>query len=553
MPAIDEVSADGDLVRDGVVVGAAASPSPPALGLGGWLRWTWRQLTSMRTALLLLFLLAVAAVPGSVFPQRRIDPGAVVAYRDDHGQVGVWLDRLGFYDVYTSPWFSAVYLLLFVSLVGCVLPRARLHLRAMRAAPPRVPRRLERMPAHATAVLAGDAVPTDVVAATARDLLRHKRYRLAPVDPAVPGEVAAERGYLSETGNLVFHLALVGLLASLAFGSLYGSDGQVAVIEGEAPFSNMLTSYDSYAAGPLVDREGLSPFAFSLDKLSVAFDLGADPSQMGAPRQFDAALTVRDTPGGPTRHVVVRPNEPLDVAGTRVFLVGNGYAPVITLRDGNGTAVFSGPVQSLPQDGNYASVLVVKAPDAKPQQIGLAGRFLPTFDIDPHLGPVSVFPDLGRPRLALTAYVAAPGVDGLGANSGVPQSVFSIDTAKLTQLTGDGGEALRLLIAPGETQNLPDGAGSVTFEGVKRYAGFDIRADPSKGPALVSAVLALLGLTASLFVRRRRVWVRVREDGGRTVVQAGGLARGEDGGLDREVTEVLSAVVAAHTNEGATA
>ena len=529
----------------------------PVLGPGGWLRWAWRQLTSMRTALLLLFLLAVAAVPGSVFPQRRIDSAAVQAYRDDHGQLGVWLERMGFYDVYTSPWFSAIYLLLFVSLVGCVVPRARVHLRAMRAAPPPVPRRLERMPAQAAAVLDdgpdGASVHEAVVAATARDLLRRRRYRLAAADPTAPGEVAAERGYLSETGNLVFHLALVGLLASLAFGSLYGSDGQAVVIEGEAPFSNVLTSYDSYTAGPLVDRADLAPFAFSLDSLTVKFELGADTSQMGAPRQFDAALTVRDAPAGPTRQVVVRPNEPLDVAGTRVFLVGNGYAPVLTLRDGSGAVVFSGPVQSLPQDGNYASVLVVKAPDAKPQQIGLAGRFLPTFDIDPHLGPVSVFPDLGRPRLALTAYVAAAGVDGLGADSGVPQSVFALDTSRLTQLRGDGGEALRLLMAPGDTQNLPDGAGSVTFEGIKRYAAFDIRADPSRGPALVSAILALLGLTASLFVRRRRVWLRVGRDGGRTVVHVAGLARGDDGGLDREVDEVLSAVVAAHTNKGATA
>jgi cytochrome c biogenesis protein len=518
---------------------------------GGWLRWAWRQLTSMRTALLLLFLLAVAAVPGSIFPQRRIDTGAVQSYRADHGQVGVWLDRLGFYDVYTSPWFSAIYLLLFVSLVGCVVPRAGVHLRAMRAAPPGVPRRLERMPAQAVAALEGGAEPADVVA-TARDLLRRKRYRLATADPTGAGEVAAERGYLSETGNLVFHLALVGLLASLAFGSLYGSDGQAVVIEGQAPFSNVLTSYDSYTAGPLVDRAALAPFSFSLDTLTVTFELGADSSQVGAPRQFDAALTVRDTPGGPARQVVVRPNEPLDVAGTRVFLVGNGYAPVLTLRDGQGAVVFSDPVQSLPQDGSYASVLVLKAPDAKPQQIGLAGRFLPTFDIDPHLGPVSIFPDLGRPRLALTAYVAAPGVDGLRANSGVPQSVFAIDTAKLTQLRGDGGQALRLLMAPGDTQNLPDGAGSVTFEGIRRYAAFDIRADPSKGPALVSAILALLGLTASLFVRRRRVWVRVSRSGGRTVVHVAGLSRGDDPGLDREMDEVLSAVVAAHTNKGAT-
>ena len=47
------------------------------LGISGWLRWSWRQLTSMRTALILLFLLALASVPGSVLPQEGIDPAAV--------------------------------------------------------------------------------------------------------------------------------------------------------------------------------------------------------------------------------------------------------------------------------------------------------------------------------------------------------------------------------------------------------------------------------------------------------------------------------------------
>lgn len=42
-----------------------------ALGFLGMLRWAWTQLTSMRTALFLLLLLAVAAVPGSLFPSAR--------------------------------------------------------------------------------------------------------------------------------------------------------------------------------------------------------------------------------------------------------------------------------------------------------------------------------------------------------------------------------------------------------------------------------------------------------------------------------------------------
>src|SRR4051794_22019759 len=183
----------------------AALPGPPPevtlppLGTVGLLRWAWRQLTSMRTALLLLLLLAVAAVPGSVFPQRRINPGQVQQYMDDHPGYAGLLDRIGLFDVYSSVRFSAIYLLLFVSLVGCVLPRSRVHLRALRAAPPRTPRRLERLRGHER--IRVDAPPQETLDALARTL-RRRRYRVARHDDASASalSVSAERGYLSETG-----------------------------------------------------------------------------------------------------------------------------------------------------------------------------------------------------------------------------------------------------------------------------------------------------------------------------------------------------------------
>src|SRR5665647_2007781 len=102
---------------------AEAPPRLPELGAVGALRWVWRQLTSMRVALMLLMLLAVVALPGSVLPQRPQDPAAVATYLADNPGLGAWLDRLGLFDVYASVWFSAVYLLLFVSLIGCIVPR----------------------------------------------------------------------------------------------------------------------------------------------------------------------------------------------------------------------------------------------------------------------------------------------------------------------------------------------------------------------------------------------------------------------------------------------
>ena len=52
-------------------------PASGTLGLADWLKWGWRQLTSMRIALVLLFLLALGSVPGSILPQEGEDPGGV--------------------------------------------------------------------------------------------------------------------------------------------------------------------------------------------------------------------------------------------------------------------------------------------------------------------------------------------------------------------------------------------------------------------------------------------------------------------------------------------
>lgn len=516
-----------------------APPNLPELSTGGWLRWAWRQLTSMRTALFLLVLLAVAAVPGSVVPQRGVDPVAVQEYLAEHPSAGLWLERLGFFDVYASPWFSAIYLLLFVSLVGCVVPRARVHLQAVRARPPRTPRRLQRLPAHRAFVV---QAPVGDVLRAAHDVLRGRRYRA----DVLTDSVAAERGYLRETGNLLFHLSLVGLLVAVALGGLLGYRGQVVVPVGGS-FASSLARYDTFDPGTWFDPADLPPFRLHLQALRVRFEDEAGGSQFGAPRLFEADVTVWRTPEAAPEQRTIRVNQPLDIGGAHVYLAGNGYAPRVIVRDGEGNVAFSDQVPFLPQDGNYASTGVVKAPDARPEQIGLQGLFLPTALITPETGPVSAFPDARNPQLLLTGWLG-----DLGLDDGVPQSVYALETEGLEQLTTPSGAVWTVSLAPGESIRLPDGAGSVTFEELTRFAGLTVRYDPGKGAALAFAVLAMLGLVASLFVPRRRLWVRAAEDEqGRTVVQVAALARGDDAGLAGETEAVELAVRDRLTDRGA--
>ena len=291
------------------------------------LRNGWRALTSMRIALVLLFLLALGALPGALLPQRSLNQRLVDQYFADHPTLAPLLDRLGFFDVFAAPWFAAVYLLLMISLVGCVLPRALEHARALRAAPVAVPRNLARLPHHAVATL---DVPAEEATAAVR--ARLKGWRVAES----PDGISAEKGYLREAGNLVFHLALIGLLVGFAGGKLFGYEGQVIVQADGGQFCNTgILGYDSFRAGLRVDGTGLDPFCVKVDDFTATYlpngQAAAFAATVGYQSADDLAAGVQTW-----RPFPLAVNHPLRLDGERVYLQGHGYTPrfTVTFPDG---------------------------------------------------------------------------------------------------------------------------------------------------------------------------------------------------------------------------
>lgn len=513
----------------------------PRLGAVGWARWMWRQLTSMRTALMLLMLLAVAAVPGSIWPQRSVDPARVNEYIRDNPTAGEWLDRFSLFDVYSSPWFAAIYLLLMVSLVGCIIPRAGQHWQTMRAQPPRAPRNLSRLEAHVSTQVAADP---DVVLAAARSVLRQRRLRIRPGEDGREHEIASEGGYLRETGNLVFHISLLAVIVSVAVGHLWGWRGEIILAEGET-FTAQAARFDTLEAGPWVDENSIQPFSLRLDRLDVRFETEAGGAQFGAPRLFKADVTTTETPGAPERPRTFGVNDPLHFGTTSVFLLGNGYAPVLTILDAEGDSLGTFVSPFLPQDDNYSSTGAIKVPAADPQ-LGFYGRFLPTLRFDQELGPISDFPDLMNPSLALGVY------EGTLFPGGRPQSVYTLDTAQMEQIETGDGDLSRLLLAPGETIELPGDRGTVSFDDVIRWGGLVVRHDPGRIPVLISSVVLLGALIAMLTVRRRRVFVRVQRPGEdsdeagerHTGLVVGALAKGSDPNLQDYLDSLVEDIAA---------
>ncbi|MFJ4779907.1 cytochrome c biogenesis protein ResB [Streptomyces sp. NPDC088762] len=505
---------------------------PVGIGLLGWARWFWRQLTSMRVALILLFLLSLGAIPGSLIPQSSVDAMKVAVWKKDNPSwVGI-AEKLQLFDVYSSFWFSAIYLLLFISLIGCILPRSWQFVGQLRGRPPAAPKRLDRLPAHTTWRTDKTA---DEVLAHAKTLLGGRRFRTE----SGKDHVAAEKGYLREAGNLIFHVALIVMLVAFAWGQYYKSEGGKLVLRGRG-FSNTLTQYDDFKYGTLFDPQDLPPFSFTLDRFDATYEMTGP--QKGTPRDFKAYVTFSDGAHGTPQKREIQVNKPLEVDGSKVYLLGHGYAPVISVTDPTGKVIYKDAVPMLPQDANLTSTGAIKVTDGykdkdgKKEQLGFNAVFVPTFAGDGQGMMFSQFPDVFMPRLMLNAWHGSLGVD-----SGLPQNVYRLDTSKMESFKDESGELFKQKLEPGQTMTLPNGAGTVKFEGIERWATFSVTHQPGSGLALAGAIAAIAGLAGSLFIQRRRIWVRaVRGEDGVTVVEMAGLGRSESAKLPEELAELAA-------------
>jgi cytochrome c biogenesis protein len=493
-------------------------------------RNTWRTLTSMGTALVLLFLLALAAIPGALLPQRSLNEAKVEQYIAEHPTIGPWLDRLQAFEVFSSFWFTAIYVLLFVSLVGCLTPRLAEHIKSMRATPVAAPRNLSRLPKHHTAEVAGER---DAVAAAVSDKLSGWRRVTRTEDNAV--EISAEKGYLREFGNIVFHFALLGLLVSVAVGKLFGYEGNVIVVADGGPgfCSASPAAFDSFRAGNTVDGTSLSPICLRVNDFDAHYLPSGQALSFAANIDYQAGA---DLDSDTWRAYHLKVNEPLRIGGDRIYLQGHGYAPTFTVTFPDGqtrtqtvqwrpddqvTLMSSGVMRFDPPGGTYPN-----ADERRKHQIAIQGLFAPTEQLHGTLLSSS-FPALNDPAVAVDIYRGDAGLD-----SGRPQSLFSLDPRLIDQkrLT----KAARANLPAGKETRLDDGT-RVRFDGAVPFINVQVSHDPAQVWVLVSALTMMAGLLVSLIVRRRRVWVRIAAgEAGTVSVELGGLARTDNSGWGDE-------------------
>ena len=557
---IRDASRVDSLADAGADSGVTQGPSsePP-----GWLRRltafgrnTWRQLTSMRTALILLFLLALASLPGALLPQWSLNSAKTAQYIIDNPTIGPLLERFGFFEVFGSPWYAAIYLLLFTSLVGCLLPRTLEFIGQLRMAPVATPRNLARLPHHEKGEVTGG--PEQVADRITAGL---KGWRIARRTEGEPGTgaltISAEKGYIREVGNLIFHLSLLGLLVAIAVGKLVGYEGSVIVNVGSQFCSTSPASYDNFRPGLLVDGTAMAPFCVDVQDFTASY------TEAGQASGFVAKVRAQSGADAGTeawQSAELQVNEPLRMDGERLYLLGHGFTPHFQVTFPDGTVRdYSQPFAPSPNDPNFTSEGAVKVLDppgatgdeVRKQQLAIVGIFAPTALV--HGGIMtSEFPAPNSPGVAVDVYRGDLGLEG-----GRSQSVFSIDKQQV-----DNGllvKQARQNLMVGESITLDDGT-KITFTGFNEWVSLQTSFDPAQVWALVFAVTMLIGLMVSLVFKRRRVWFRMRavpagRDGDdehppaplsgaeRTVVEVGGLARTDQAGYGEEFATLAALAV----------
>ncbi len=505
-----------------------------------WPKRGWLWLTKMKTALVLLFLLAIAAIPGALLPQRSLNESKVLDYINANGKTAQVFDKLGLFDVFSSPWFTAIYVLLVLSLIGCILPRTWDHYKALRTHPPMAPKRLTRMP-HS---VSGEVeVDESTAKKRVREMFKGWNVRETPAEDDRAGHwsISAEKGYLREAANLVFHLALVGILAAVGLGRLAYYEGQVIVVAGteQSEFCNSAVSnFDSFRHGALFDGTGLTPFCVNVKDFSATYTPNgqavefasnidwANPEQAFKPKEEwnQATLSV---------------NHPLRLAGNRVYLQGHGYAPTFTIEWPNGekrteTTQFrpddltfflsSGAMRWDPPAGMYPNLQ-----DRRAHQISIQGLFAPSAEFTGPNNKIlsSNFPAMRDPAVAVDVYRGDTGLDG-----GRSQNIFSLDPGQMH--SGAMQMLDRVNLKKGESVTLDDGT-KITFDGAEEFVNLQVSRDPTVYAVLVFAVLMLGSLALSLMIKRRRFWVRLIPNGtGTMTIEIAGLSRTDSAGWGRE-------------------
>lgn len=493
----------------------------------------WRTLRSMRTALILLLMLAFASVAGSLVPQWPNSPERVLLYQVDHPLVGALYGRLGLFDVFGSWWFVLITTLLFVSLVACLFPRTRALVRTLRQKPVQA-REIDGFRLYEERL-----VPADPVRAIdgSRRVLRRRFFRVAR-DGQGPA-LAAEKGALREVGSLLFHWAFLLIVIGVIYGKGTGFTGRAVVVEGKT-WIDAQANYDGQLRTGRFFNGHFTGIGIHLRGFEDTY------RQSGQPMDFVSHVDLLDPEGNVVRQADIRVNHPASIDGVTFYQYGFGWAPVVQVRQ-DGVLIASEPITFV-QD---------TAPKGVPQLAMPWHGILKLPSLRPQMGlTLELWPD-SRALLQLQM----SGQPAAMTQEFQPLIRFSVyrgdltDPAPLSLDTAGMRAGAKGIVGAGQTVDLRTGTAlasgvapkglTISFPALRQYSVLQVSKDRGVPLVLLAAILVLLGLLPALYTSRRKVWVRAESNGNGTVLKVGGFALQRKTQFDEEFSKLVDAMARA--------
>jgi cytochrome c biogenesis protein len=300
-----------------------------------WVAETVELVSSMRFAISLLVLLAIAAIIGTVVRQSDIMPNYVNQFGPFWYEV---LRKFGIYTVYTSWWFLLILLVLIVSTSLCVIRNAPKMLRDMRSWRAGVREESLRNFHHKSEWTA----PLDPAALAHQSAVRlsHAGYKVKIVEKRNGTLVTAKKGAGNKFGYIFAHTAIVVILLGGMLDSelpirlqqwflgktSYMGSGLIANV----PEQHRLSVSNPTYRGNILLSEGQSgrtatiqqasgvllqelPFDIELKKFHIDF------YSTGMPKLFASDVVVHDRALGKTFPATIKVNQPLIYKGVAVY------------------------------------------------------------------------------------------------------------------------------------------------------------------------------------------------------------------------------------------
>jgi cytochrome c biogenesis protein len=492
----------------------------------------WRTLRSMRTALILLLMLAIASVVGSLVPQWPNSPERVIRFQIDHPFVGAFYGRAGLFDVYGSWWFVLITTLLLVSLVACLVPRTRAAVKTLRQRPVQA-REIDAFRLYEERVVPAD--PGRVIDGSRR-VLRRRMFRVTR-DGEGGSALAAEKGALREIGSLCFHWAFLLLVVGVIYGKGTGFTGRAVLVEGKT-WIDAQANYDGQLRTGRFFNGNFTGVGIHLRGFEDTY------RRSGQPMDFVSHVDLLDPQGNVVRSADIRVNTPASIDGVEFFQYGFGWAPVVEIRR-EGALIASEPitfVQDTAPEGVPQLAMpwhgIVKLPSLHPQ-VGL------TLELWPDSRAWLRLRTSGEPVAMTQEFQPLMFFKVFRGDLTEPSST-SLDT-NVMRKAGQG------VVGAGQTVDLrtggvvADGGSGLTisFPELRQYSVLQVSRDRGVPLVLLAAILVLLGLLPALYTSRRKIWVRAEPNGNGTVLKVGGFALQRKPQFDEEFSKLVDAMARA--------